>query len=478
MKIEDTINGLQQLNFNLEYEVKNSNELYVLMKAEQIRKIALICIDVFKFNYICEFSVEQKEITINCVFSNSNKGYYVILRYITEKKPIGLEDIVYQSKLFHREINSDFDYKVKEVSGIDAYQIAVGPVHAGIIEPGHFRFSVMGEPIDNLEIRLMYKHRGIEKLCTDMNANLLNLMFERVSGESTVAYGEAYAILVEKLLKKKVSKEIQACRVVFLELERIYNYLEDLGGIANDVGFSYVAKKFGYFSEIIHQLCERVSGSRLIRNVIVPLGINIDFNEEKKKDIIETLKSLRVRIKSITKMSLNSVSFLDRVEDTGMVKQTIAKKLCLTGVAGRACNLKYDVRIKFPYELYKEIKKGINVETKGGVFERYKLKALELEDAFDFIEKSLTYINIDIKRDKQEFCLQEGLEAMVSVETVKGELVVYGLTGKDNKFNRIYFKTPSFTNWSSVSEAVVGEIVPDFPLINKSFNMSYSENDR
>jgi len=299
-----------------------------------------------------------------------------------------------------------------------------------------------------------------------------------VSGESSVAYGEVYAILVEKLLEAKVSKEIKAFRVVLLELERMYNYMDDLGGIANDIGYSYVAKKFGYFSEVIHQLCERVSGSRFMRNAIVPLGINIDFNEDKKKDILETLKTLKARVNSIIKMSINSVSFLDRVEDAGMVSRVMAKKLCMTGVVARACNLKYDVRVAFPYELYKEIKKGINIETKGGVFERYKLKGRELKDAFNFIEKSLTYITSDIKRDKQEICLKEGLEVIASVETVKGELVVYGLTGDNNKFSRIYFKTPSFTNWTGMSEAVLGEIIPDFPLINKSFNMSYSENDR
>ncbi len=478
MKITDTINSLQELNFDLKYEVKNNNELYVRIKADQIRKIVLICVDLYKFNYICEFSVGGKETTINCVFSNSKQGYYVICSYVTEKKPIDLSNIIYQSRLFQREINKDYDYKVKEVSGTGAYQVAVGPVHAGIIEPGHFRFSVMGEPIENLEIRLMYKHRGIEKLCEDIDANSLNLMFERVSGESSVAYGEVYAILVEKLLEAKVSKEIKAFRVVLLELERMYNYMDDLGGIANDIGYSYVAKKFGYFSEVIHQLCERVSGSRFMRNAIVPLGINIDFNEDKKKDILETLKTLKARVNSIIKMSINSVSFLDRVEDAGMVSRVMAKKLCMTGVVARACNLKYDVRVAFPYELYKEIKKGINIETKGGVFERYKLKGRELKDAFNFIEKSLTYITSDIKRDKQEICLKEGLEVIASVETVKGELVVYGLTGDNNKFSRIYFKTPSFTNWTGMSEAVLGEIIPDFPLINKSFNMSYSENDR
>ncbi|MBU3074556.1 hydrogenase large subunit [Clostridium estertheticum] len=478
MKITDIINSLQELNFDLKYEVKNDNELYVRIKADQIRKIVLICVDLYKFNYICEFTVVEKETTVNCVFSNSKRGYYVICSYVTDKEPIDLSNIIYQSKLFHREINKDYDYKIKEVSGTGAYQVAVGPVHAGIIEPGHFRFSVMGEPIENLEIKLMYKYRGIEKLCKDINANTLNLMFERVSGESSVAYGEAYAMLVEKLLGADVSIEVKAFRVVLLEVERMYNYMDDLGGVGNDIGYSYVAKKFGYFSEVVHQLCERISGSRYMRNAIVPLGINIDFDEKKKKDVLDTLKGLKARVLSIIKMSVNSVSFLDRVEDTGMVSRSMAKKLCMTGVVARACNLKYDVRVSFPYELYKEIKRDINIETKGGVFERYKLKARELKDAFGFIEKALSYINVDIKREKNEFYLKEGLEAITSVETVKGELVVYGLTGKDNKFDRIYFKTPSFTNWTGMSEAVLEEIIPDFPLINKSFNMSYSENDK
>ncbi|MBX4267071.1 hydrogenase large subunit [Clostridium estertheticum] len=478
MKITDIINSLQELNFDLKYEVKNGNELYVRIKSDQIRKIVLICVDLYKFNYICEFTVVEKETTVNCVFSNSKQGYYVICSYVTDKKPIDLSNIIYQSKLFHREINKDYDYKIKEVSGTGAYQVAVGPVHAGIIEPGHFRFSVMGEPIENLEIKLMYKYRGIEKLCKDINANTLNLMFERVSGESSVAYGEAYAMLVEKLLGSDISIEVKAFRVVLLELERMYNYMDDLGGVGNDIGYSYVAKKFGYFSEVVHQLCERISGSRYMRNAIVPLGINIDFDEKKKKDVLDTLKSLKARVLSIIKMSANSVSFLDRVEDTGMVSRSMAKKLCMTGVVARACNLKYDVRVSFPYELYKEIKRDINIEIKGGVFERYKLKARELKDAFGFIEKALSYINVDIRREKNEFYLKEGLEAITSVETVKGELVIYGLTGKDNKFDRIYFKTPSFTNWTGMSEAVLEEIIPDFPLINKSFNMSYSENDK
>jgi Ni,Fe-hydrogenase III large subunit/Ni,Fe-hydrogenase III component G len=521
MKIDNIKDKLESLNYDLNVKIKNNNELYVMVSKDRVKEVVSLFIKQFKLNFISEFCRQESSYIISCLFSNSKKGYYVLLSYTTERELVSLQDLIYPSYLFEREIadlygikiingkdvrnlvkhecwqkdvfplrkefqhgdkikmlNEIPDYDFERVSGDDGYQIAVGPVHAGIIEPGHFRFTVMGEPIENLEIRLMYKHRGIEKLCENMDAKLINLIFERVSGESSVAYSEAYAQLVEKLMNIYPRREIKALRVVLLELERIYNFLDDLSGICQDVGFSYPAKQFGYFSEYIHQLCERITGSRFMRNVIVPLGINIDFDEYKKLDIINSLQNIKSRIDEVIMSTLTSVSFLDRVENTGKIYRSTAKKLCLTGIAGRASGLKYDVRVRFPYEVYKEIKKDANIEIKGCVYERYKLKILELRDAFNFIEKALSMIDNDIKREKPAINLIEGSEAIAAVETVKGELVVYSKVAKDNKFNRIYFKTPSFTNWEGLTKAVLGEIVPDFPLCNKSFNMSYSENDR
>lgn len=369
------------------------------------------------------------------------------------------------------------EYEFKKIIGDGAYKIPVGPVHAGIIEPGHFRFSVIGEDIENLEIRLMYKHRGIEKLCENITADKLNLVFERVAGESSVAYSEAYALLIEKILNIEVPKDIKCVRTILLELERIYNFLDDIAGICVDVGYSYPAKKYSYLSELIHQLNEKISGNRFLRNTIVPGGINIDITDEKINMILDTIKEVKKRFEGIVDMTLNSVSFLDRVEITGVVENEIAKKLLMTGVVGRASGIRYDVRHSFPYEMYGEIKKGINFETIGGVFERYKIKIAEIRDAFNFIEYLCGNIK-EVSRQKIKLELPKEREALVSVETVKGELVVYGRTGEDNKFERVYFKTPSFTNWNGLTYAVLGEIVPDFPLCNKSFNMSYSENDR
>ncbi len=514
MRFNEMIKELEQ---EFVYEVKNTNEIYVTLDKSSVIDVVSDMISKYKLHFVAQFCVENHDgFTINIVLSNRRNGYYVILRYTTGNEVISLESIIHQASLFEREIVDLFrlsihgssdnrnlvkheiwqanvyplrknfkfkekvsakyeipEYRFKEIRVDGAHQIPVGPVHAGIIEPGHFRFSVIGEDIKNLEIRLMYKHRGVENLCKNVIAENLNLVFERIAGESSVAYNEAYALLVEKILGIEVTREAKIVRTILLELERIYNFLDDIAGICVDVGYSYPAKKYSYLSEQIHQLCEKISGNRLLRNSIVPGGINIAITPEKLSAILETIKSVNDRFEGIVDMTMNSVPFLDRVEITGVVDNEIAEKLILTGVVGRASRIRYDVRHSFPYEMYGEIKKSINVETIGGVFERYKLKIAEIREAFN-LSSQIKHVN----KRKININLPENKEAFISVETVKGELLVYVRTGKDNKFDRIYFKTPSFTNWNGLTYAVLGEIVPDFPLCNKSFNMSYSENDR
>lgn len=369
-------------------------------------------------------------------------------------------------------------YAFKGIEGTGGLQIPVGPVHAGIIEPGHFRFSIGGEPIENLEIRLQYKHRGIEKKAESMDANTLNLLFERVAGESTVAYGEAYALLVEKLTPLKPSTEVKCLRTLFLELERIYNYLDDLGGICVDIGYSYPAKRYQLFSEEIHQCCEHLTGSRFMRHVIVPGGIRIDWDGEKTAYLRTFIEKINAQIEEVYQLTLETVSFLDRVEHTGMVTMKEAKLTHMTGVVGRASGIHYDVRATFPYEGYETFKMEPLTKTIGGVFERYQLKHDEIQRGIQCLLTCLEEAPTHYEASKPAIILAENMETVVAVETVKGELLVYGATGSNNKFDRVYFKTPSFTSWEGLTLAVLDEIVPDFPLCNKSFNMSYSENDR
>lgn len=516
MKIELLMEELIKYNA----VIKNGNELYIETPEEKVVETTSLLLSLYKLNFVGEFCFEDKGFTINIIFTNRKRGYYVIIRYKSDTI-ISLQSIICQSNIFEREImdlygleiqggkdtrhlvkhetweknvfplrkefvygskvkekNEIDEYKFKGLSGEGAFQIPVGPVHAGIIEPGHFRFSVIGEEIENLEIRLMYKHRGIEKTMENIDANKLSLLFERVSGESSAAYAEGYALLIEKLNNYEVSKEIKALRTLFLELERAYNFLEDIAGICTDVGFSYPSKKFSYFSESIHQLCERITGSRFLRNSIIPMGNNIQFTKEKAVDIVDTIKAIEDRFNKIMDITLSTVSFLDRVEHTGIVRNRKVIKLCATGVTARASGVSYDVRNSFSYELYKDSRKNVSIESIGGVFERYKLKGDDINNAFQWIKKVAELILNGVPKNRAAIEIKEGLEALVSVETVKGELIVYGLTGKENKFNRIYLKTPSFSNWNALTYSVLNEIVPDFPLCNKSFNFSYSENDR
>jgi len=522
MNIKELENELGKFGFT-DIKINNDNEIYSNCDQLYIQSISLLLKKQFEFKFIAEFCTEYEEdkYHISVVFTNSKHGYFVIVRYPTEDVVVSLQDIFEQAHLFEREISDLFgltisggkesrklvkheiwqkdvyplrksfnyqskvkesfeieEYKFKQIKGDEGFQIPVGPIHAGIIEPGHFRFSAIGEEIENLEIRLNYKHRGIEKIAEHVDANKLPVLLERIACESSVAYSEAYALLIEKLLKEQVSADIKSSRVILLEMERIYNYLQDIGGICTDVGFSYPAKKLDYSAEIIKQLAERLTGSRFMRGVIIPLGINMDLKKEDLTYVKESLTKMLPRIKSIINTSLESFTFLDRVENTGIVKTKKAKKLMLTGPVARASGINYDVRKSFPYENYKELKTGNNLEEIGGVFERYKVKIAEIMDAFDFVFTSIEAIEKDIKRDRPLISLSEGMEAISIVETVKGELMVYGKVGKNNCFDRLYFKTPSFTNWMGLSEAVLDEIVPDFPLCNKSFNMSYSENDR
>ena len=469
MEINSLSQQIQEFDKTLDVTVSLDNEIHITTTKERIVTLVDQFYKEFSIRFLAEFARQEKNsFVVSVLFVSRVCACFIKIDYPTDNDLRSLQEIVFQSDLYEREISDlyglsisngldtrplvkhekwpkdDFPlrkefpfgktieesdeftkYPYKEVTG-HGHQIFAGPVHAGVIGPGHFRFSAIGEDIENLEVRLMYKHRGIEKLAENVDANNLNLVFERVTGECSVSYAEAYALLVEKMLDFTPPQEIQALRVILLELERIYNFLGDLAGICLDVGFSYPAKKFDYFAEVIHQLCEKVTGSRFLRNAIIPLGSNINFTQEDIALIKETLASIEGRLTMMYAFTIDNVTFLDRVELTGMIDEDSARKFCLTGVVARASGLNTDVRSKFGYELYPQLKKHNNTEMIGGAFERYKIKIAEIKDAFDFIKEAAAYIKSDIKRQKLPINLIEGQEAIAAVETVKGELVVYG----------------------------------------------------
>ena len=481
-----------------------------------------------RYNFLCIFAREiaAQEYLVYTVFTLRECGKVIIITYPTQDELISLSDLIFPAALFEREIQDMFGlkiagghdirplvkhecwpdgvyplrkdypqeqtleyretttrgadefYRYMEVKGEGTYQIPVGPVHAGIIEPGHFRFSVAGEPIENLEIRLMYVHRGVEKLLENRPISQLPFVFERISGESSVAYQLAFALLVEKMVGKQVPARVSALRMMLLELERIYNFFSDIAGISVDVAYSYPPERLNLQREMVQQLNERLTGSRFLRSTIVPGGVKIAIDEKQWQDLTSVLDKAGQELKEMLGVFENSSTFLDRVEQTGIIYEKTAKELEMTGPGLRATGNGYDVRKAFPFALYDRLEFTASSAEGGGVYERLQVKAGEIMNSIAIIGQLKEFV---LSKDALNIALPDlvaGQEDWVMLETVKGELFVYAVVGEDGKFSRIYLKTPSFTNWAGLTYAVVGEIVPDFPLCNKSFNLSYAENDR
>ncbi len=368
----------------------------------------------------------------------------------------------------------DFDeYVFKEMVGEGVYQIPVGPVHAGIIEPGHFRFSVIGETIFNLEIRLFYKHRGLEKLAEGKTPQACVQIAETISGDETVANSVAFCRAVEKISKIKLPKRAAQLRIVFLELERIYSYLGDLAGMIVDVAYPVGASPFFILREEILRQNEALTGSRFMKKIINIGGLTKDVSEVSLKNLSIYLQSFPKRFSVATGIDNTYFSLIDRFETTGVVKKEIITPLHLTGPIARASGKMVDTRIDHPYGVYRELNVKKRALPNGDVLARFNLKVTEVIDSVIIIQ--------DILRELQAGAVGESISikdgyAISLVEAVRGQNVHWVLI-KNGLVDRYKIRTASFCNWQAIEHAVLGNIVPDFPLINKSMNLSYAGTD-
>ena len=366
------------------------------------------------------------------------------------------------------------EYHFKRVEGEGVFEIPVGPVHAGVIEPGHFRFSVAGEPVINLELRLGYTHKGIEKLSEGMPYAKGVYLSERISGDSGVAHSTAYCQAIEKAAGVKIPERAEYLRTVFLEMERIYNHLGDVGGIALDTAFGVAASHAFILKEKMLQVNECVTGSRLLRSVNRLGGFRKDISGEDAMRIREALIRTKLDLNDLVSLIDSTPSFLDRVEGTGRLPLDAAKNLNIVGPAARASGIGRDVRRDHPYAAYGRLKFSVPLSREGDVHARMRMKIDEIYESMSLIEQALDGMpQGDIHCD---FPISPGNIGMSLVEAPKGEAVHWLLTG-DGKPYRHKIRDPSFYNWLALEVAVPGNIVPDFPLINKSFNLSYSGND-
>ncbi|MFA5887038.1 MAG: NADH-quinone oxidoreductase subunit C [Patescibacteria group bacterium] len=374
-----------------------------------------------------------------------------------------------------KTIKGSGEYEFTKVEGEGIFEVPVGPVHAGIIGPGHFRFSVAGEPIINLEIRLGFTHRGIEKLMENKLPAEALLLAECTAGDAAFSHSLAFCQAIERICKISVPDRSEKIRALFLELERMYNHVADIGGIALDVGFSQPAALASIIKESIQQLNDKLTGNRFLKGVNCIGGINKDINFDQEKIIIDTLALVRHDFETLKKMLLSSVSFLDRVDTTGVLKKKTAEDFGVLGPAGRASGIDQDLRADFP-GIYADLAFKKLILGSGDVLARLNIRIHEFEQADNLICEILTKLPINKKLTFIPEKCPAGF-ALGYVESWRGSVLYWININHDGKIDRCKIVDPSFRNWQGLAYAVYENIIPDFPVCNKSFNLSYAGND-
>ena len=375
--------------------------------------------------------------------------------------------------------NPKESYPFKQVEGKGVYQIPVGPVHAGIIEPGHFRFSVIGEPIFNLEIRLFYKHRGIEKLAEGKSPSACIPIAEAISGDETVANAVAFCKAVEAIAGIEIPTRASYLWAILLELERIYSHMSDLSGMITDIGFPRMTTPFLILRENIFRQNEHLTGSRFMRGAIDIGGIKKKIPGEALSRLSIYLKTFIPRFESAIKDVNSSSSLIDRFSTTGILKKRLIVPLNLTGPIARAAGASYDVRLDHPYGIYKDKPPERAIKTTGDVLSRFKVKASEVLNSAELIQELIASIPEGaIVAETTGFALSNIPDgyALSMVEAPRGQNL-HWVYVRGGVIERYKVRTASFCNWQAIEHAVLGNVVPDFPLINKSLNLSYAGTD-
>lgn len=367
-------------------------------------------------------------------------------------------------------------YPFRHVEGEGIHEITVGPVHAGIIEPGHFRFSVEGETIINLESRLYFVHKGIEKLFENMTPDSGVELAERISGDSSVAHSMAFCQGVESMAGVTIPPRAAYLRVVLLELERIYNHIADVGAICGDTGFAFANAHAMRLREDLLRLNERLVRHRLLRGALSPGGMRWDLSAFQVRDVRVTLAGVIADFDEVVEIAINNSSVLDRLHGTGQLTEQTARDMQVAGLAARASGIDADARRDHPFAAYGQLQIRVPVFNSGDVWARLMLRVEETHEAFNLITRALDALpEGDILEPIA--ILPAGACAFGLVEGWRGPIWHWVVAGESGLMSRVKIKDPSFANWPALNYAILKNIVPDFPLVNKSFNLSYAGND-
>lgn len=370
------------------------------------------------------------------------------------------------------------DYKFFNMEGEEVHEVAVGPIHAGVIEPGHFRFMCVGELVYHLEIMLGYQNRGVEKLILK---NPTNQLAESICGDSVIAHNLAYSKVMELLSDCKITKRAGLIRTMALEMERAAVHIGDLGAISGDIAYLMGASVFGATRTLVINTMLEFSGSRFGRGLITKGGVNFDIDNLKIENAIATLDKVEKDVDRMVKTMLKNSTVMSRLEKTGIVSKEKAKDIGLVGMAARACDVELDSRFDMPDETYKMLALPRKIfKGKGDVNSRFKLRYQETMESLSIAKRILSMLKNGYR---EEVCVECNSQISPNsfvisiVEGWRGEVVHIALSDENSNLSRYKIKDPSFNNWYGLALAVRNNGVSDFPLCNKSFNLSYCGND-
>jgi Ni,Fe-hydrogenase III large subunit/Ni,Fe-hydrogenase III component G len=367
-------------------------------------------------------------------------------------------------------------YAFVRVEGEGVHEIPVGPVHAGTIEPGHFRFSIVGEKLLRLEERLGYVHKGIEKRFESMTLEQGAKLAGRVSGDSTVAYAWAYAMAAEGATRTEPPARALALRALMLELERIANHLGDLGYLGNDVAFSFGFFQFWRLKEELLRLQDQLFGHRYLMDAVVPGGVARDLPAREAALLRDRVSAIERDSQVLKAIYDDHAGAQDRFIMTGQVLPELAERMGLTGLAGRASGQRHDLRIDHPVTPYPQLEVRIAAHGRGDVAARVSVRFDELFESIRLVQKLLD--DLPPGPARAPFARAPGARRGIGwVEGWRGDVLLALETDAMGNLHRVHPHDPSWQNWPLLERAVLGNIVPDFPLINKSFNLSYSGQD-
>jgi Ni,Fe-hydrogenase III large subunit len=366
-------------------------------------------------------------------------------------------------------------YAFLAAEGEGLHQIPVGPVHAGIIEPGHFRFTANGEAVVRLEERLGYVHKGIEDLCTGAEIGTAARVAARISGDSTVAYSFAFARAVEAALAWPVPARAHLIRGIMAELERLAHHINDVGAICNDASVVALHARCTLLRERILQVSQRCFGHRLMMDLIVPGGVAADLDGDGRAAIEGLLAHIEVEFARVMHVYEEAPSLQDRTVTTGILSHRLAAQYAAGGFVGRASGRAFDTRKNFPYPPYDVLAFEVALRSEGDVDARLGVRTMEVASSIALLRQMLTRLEPGpIIAPAPPMRAGEGA---AMVESFRGDIFLSLRIGGDGKLAHFHARDPSWFQWPLLEAAIEGNIVADFPLCNKSFNCSYSGHD-